>query len=87
MTRPSSRATAVSLTLACALLISACDQKTESAAGQEQPAPKVGIVTLSSESFTLTSELPGRTAAYRIAEVRPQVTGGEIGRASCRERV
>ena len=75
MTRPSSRATAVSLTLACALLISACDQKTESAAGQEQPAPKVGIVTLSSESFTLTSELPGRTAAYRVAEVRPQVTG------------
>ena len=75
MTRPSSRATAVSLTLACALLISACDQKTESAAGKEQPAPKVGIVTLSSESFTLTSELPGRTAAYRVAEVRPQVTG------------
>lgn len=75
MTRPSSRTTAVSLTLACALLISACDQKTESAAGQEQPAPKVGIVTLSSESFTLTSELPGRTAAYRVAEVRPQVTG------------
>ena len=75
MTRPSSRATAASLTLACALLISACDQKTESAAGQEQPAPKVGIVTLSSESFTLTSELPGRTAAYRVAEVRPQVTG------------
>ena len=75
MTRPSSRATAISLTLACALLISACDQKTEPAAGKEQPAPKVGIVTLSSESFTLTSELPGRTAAYRVAEVRPQVTG------------
>ena len=75
MTHPSSRATAISLTLACALLISACDQKTEPAAGKEQPAPKVGIVTLSSESFTLTSELPGRTAAYRVAEVRPQVTG------------
>ena len=75
MTHPSSRATAISLTLACALLISACDQKTEPAAGKEQPAPKVGIVTLSSESFTLTSELPGRTAAYRVAEVRPQVNG------------
>lgn len=75
MTRPSSRATAVSLTLACALLISACDQKTESTAKQEQPTPKVGIVTLSSQSFTLTSELPGRTAAYRVAEVRPQVNG------------
>ena len=75
MTRPSSRATAVSLTLACALLISACDQKSESTAKKEQPAAKVGIVTLSSQSFTLTSELPGRTAAYRVAEVRPQVNG------------
>ena len=75
MTRPSSSATAVSLILACTLFISACDQKTESAAEKEQPAPKVGIVTLSSQSYTLTSELPGRTAAYRIAEVRPQVNG------------
>lgn len=75
MTRPSSRATAVCLTLACAFLISACDKKTETAAGPERPVPKVGIVTLAAESYTLTSELPGRTAAYRIAEVRPQVNG------------
>ncbi|MFP3408919.1 biotin/lipoyl-binding protein, partial [Pseudomonas sp. SIMBA_065] len=26
-------------------------------------------------AFTLTSELPGRTSAYRVAEVRPQVNG------------
>ncbi len=75
MTRPSSTATAVALTLVGALLLSACDKKTDSAAAQEQPAPKVGIVTLSSESHTITSELPGRTAAYRVAEVRPQVNG------------
>lgn len=75
MTRSSSRATAVALTLASALLISACDNKNESATGDKQPAPKVGIVTLSSGSYTLTSELPGRTAAYRVAEVRPQVNG------------
>lgn len=74
MTRPSSSATAVFLTIACALLISACDQPKEPA-NQERPAPKVGIVTLSSQAYTLTSELPGRTAAYRIAEVRPQVNG------------
>ncbi|TBV01266.1 MexA family multidrug efflux RND transporter periplasmic adaptor subunit [Pseudomonas dryadis] len=37
--------------------------------------PSVGIVTLQAEPYTLTSELPGRTAAYRIAEVRPQVDG------------
>ncbi len=75
MTRPSSRATAATVTLACALLISACEQKAEQASQQQQPAPKVGIVTLSAKSYTLTSELPGRTAAYRIAEVRPQVNG------------
>lgn len=74
MTRLSSRATAVSLTLASALLISACEKQPESA-DQAKPAAKVGIVTLSSQPYTLTSELPGRTAAYRVAEVRPQVSG------------
>lgn len=74
MNRPSSRATAASLTLACALLISACEQKSEQAS-QQQPPAKVGIVTLSAQSYTLTSDLPGRTAAFRVAEVRPQVNG------------
>jgi len=37
--------------------------------------PQVGIVTLVSERVALTSELPGRTAAFRVAEVRPQVSG------------
>lgn len=75
MTRPSSRATAVILSLACALLLSACEQNNEPAKPKQQPVPKVGVVTLSSETYTLTTELPGRTAAYRIAEVRPQVNG------------
>ena len=75
MPRPSSRATAVILSLACALLLSACEQSNEPAKPKQQPAPKVGVVTLSSETYTLTTELPGRTAAYRIAEVRPQVNG------------
>lgn len=76
MTRLSSRATAAYLTLACTLLISACDQSAdEPAKNQQQPAAKVGIVTLAAEAYTLTTELPGRTAAYRVAEVRPQVNG------------
>lgn len=33
------------------------------------------MVTLQPQAFTLTTELPGRTTAYRIAEVRPQVNG------------
>ncbi|ELP2195092.1 efflux RND transporter periplasmic adaptor subunit [Salmonella enterica subsp. enterica serovar Champaign] len=40
-----------------------------------QPAPEVGVVTLRPLSLPVTTELPGRTRAYRIAEVRPQVSG------------
>ncbi|HSC82500.1 MAG TPA: efflux RND transporter periplasmic adaptor subunit [Pseudomonas sp.] len=47
----------------------------EDAAPATQQAPKVGVVTLQAQPFTLTAELPGRTSAYRIAEVRPQVDG------------
>ena len=37
--------------------------------------PEVGVVTLKSEPLQITTELPGRTNAYRVAEVRPQVSG------------
>lgn len=47
----------------------------EDAAPAATHAPQVGVVTLQAEPFTLTAELPGRTSAYRIAEVRPQVDG------------
>lgn len=54
-------------------LLSGCQQE-EATAPAAQP-PQVGVVTLQPQAFTLTSELPGRTSAYRIAEVRPQVNG------------
>ena len=47
----------------------------DEAAPPPRQAPTVGVVTLQAEPYTLTTELPGRTAAYRIAEVRPQVDG------------
>lgn len=37
--------------------------------------PQVTVVTLKSQPVTLTRELPGRTNAYLVAEVRPQVSG------------
>lgn len=37
--------------------------------------PEVGVVTLKSELLAITKELPGRTRPYRVAEVRPQVSG------------
>ena len=64
--------TALVSAVALATLLSGC--KKEEAAPAPQ-APLVGVVTVQPQSFTLTSELPGRTSAYRIAEVRPQVNG------------
>jgi membrane fusion protein (multidrug efflux system) len=42
--------------------------------GQGGP-PEVGVLTLSPRSVGIVDELPGRTVAYRVAEVRPQVSG------------
>lgn len=39
------------------------------------PVPEVAVVTVSPQAVLLTTELPGRTTAYRIAEIRPQVSG------------
>lgn len=37
--------------------------------------PEVATATLSPERVVLTEELPGRTSAYLVAEIRPQVNG------------
>ncbi|WP_028695247.1 efflux RND transporter periplasmic adaptor subunit [Pseudomonas cremoricolorata] len=65
--------TALVSAVALATLLSGC--KKEEAPPAAQPAPQVGVITLQPQSFTLTSELPGRTSAFRVAEVRPQVNG------------
>jgi membrane fusion protein (multidrug efflux system) len=50
-----------------------CDRKIE---GQAAPkVPEVAIVAIQPQRVELTTELPGRTSAYRIAEIRPQVNG------------
>jgi membrane fusion protein (multidrug efflux system) len=59
--------------VALASMLSGCNQKQEAAPAP--PPPQVGVVTLQTQAYTLTTELPGRTTAYRIAEVRPQVNG------------
>ena len=39
------------------------------------PVPEVATVTVRPQQVVLTSELPGRTSAYLVAEIRPQVNG------------
>lgn len=44
-------------------------------AGGSPPTPEVAVVTIQKKQIALTTELPGRTSAYLIADVRPQVSG------------
>ena len=61
------------------LLIAAPGVLVSSCAGHSAPTaaarPAVTVVTLRSRPVSLTTELPGRISAYRIADVRPQVGG------------
>jgi membrane fusion protein (multidrug efflux system) len=51
-------------------LFTGCDKKE-----QARPLPEVAVVTLQPERVAITSELPGRTSAFLMAEVHPQVSG------------
>ncbi|WJV55085.1 efflux RND transporter periplasmic adaptor subunit [Prodigiosinella aquatilis] len=62
------------LMLSGGLVLTGCDNKGNQQ-GAHQSLPEVGIVTVAAQPLNITTELPGRTSAYRIAEVRPQVTG------------
>ncbi len=48
-----------------------------SAGGQHMMGgePEVSIVVIKPEDLSLTKDLPGRTSAFRVAEIRPQVSG------------
>jgi len=68
----------VSTTLLATALISCflsagCDRQQPSL--PPRPVPEVSTVTVQTEKIMLTTELPGRTSVYRIAEIRPQVSG------------
>jgi membrane fusion protein, multidrug efflux system len=53
------------------ILLSACHKQ----APPPRPPAEVGFITLKTQPVSIVTELPGRTVAYRIAEVRPQVNG------------
>ena len=50
-------------------------QANQPTAARVAPAPEVAVVTMQEKDVRLTTELPGRTAAYQTAEIRPQVGG------------
>jgi len=62
--------------LALAVLVTAgCDDKKQANGPRPTGPVEVGAITIEPSRVALTTELPGRTTAYRVAEVRPQVNG------------
>ncbi len=70
-----SRATVLTGIFLLSLLLAGCGEQ-KAAGGSPQSGPaEVGVFVVEPQCLTITSELPGRTSAYLIAEVRPQVGG------------
>src|SRR5579871_4759101 len=64
-------AVASTLPAALALLLAGCG----ASGPRQRPPPTVGVVTIEPQAVTLTTEIPGRTSPFEIADVRPQVSG------------
>lgn len=70
-------ATSLKITIALFLMMSVtmfsgCDKPKQA---MTPPPPEVVTFTVQPERIVLMTELPGRTSAHRIAEIRPQVNG------------
>jgi membrane fusion protein (multidrug efflux system) len=62
----------VPILLAAAVGLSSCSR---TAAPPPAALPEVATITVTQRPVLLKTELPGRTAPFRIAEIRPQVNG------------
>jgi membrane fusion protein (multidrug efflux system) len=65
----------LSAAAALSLALGACHQANSQAGAPARPAPEVAVYTVQAQDVPLTTTLPGRTAVFRVSEVRPQVTG------------
>ena len=75
LARPRGVALAALALLALAAVLPACDREVAAAKKGPGGPVEVGVITVTPSTVTLTTELPGRTAAYRVAEVRARVNG------------
>lgn len=71
------RKTTLSLLIASSLFVVGCQPSEEGSSQGSGPAPatEVEVLTVEPTRQALTVELPGRSRAFKEAEVRPQVTG------------
>ncbi|RXJ09938.1 efflux RND transporter periplasmic adaptor subunit [Lelliottia nimipressuralis] len=59
--------------IVCSALLAGCDGSDNAQQGAQ--VPQVTVFVVKSAPLSVTTELPGRTDAFRVAEVRPQVSG------------
>lgn len=69
---PSLRLPASALLTASLLALAACGGKKEQ---PPRPQPIVGVIVAQPGSAAMATELPGRTDAFQVSDVRPQVSG------------
>jgi len=61
--------------LVLGLMLNGCGKPKEGAGPPKGGTPEVAVVAMQPERVSLITELPGRTSALLVAEVRPQVNG------------
>jgi len=57
------------------LMLTACGKQKGAGGPMQSGSPEVGVIVVKPQRVVLTMELAGRTSAYLVAEVRPQVGG------------
>ncbi|NHZ96029.1 efflux RND transporter periplasmic adaptor subunit [Massilia sp. CCM 8734] len=72
--RTAKPAAGLALALGVAVLVAACGNKAPAGAPPSGPA-QVVVHTVAAQPMTVTTELAGRTSAFQMADVRPQVGG------------
>ena len=68
-----SRSTLIAASIA-AIMLSACG-KPPGGPPPAQGTPEVGVIKVEAQRVVFSTELPGRTVPFLIADVRPQVNG------------
>ncbi|WP_371867456.1 efflux RND transporter periplasmic adaptor subunit [Duganella guangzhouensis] len=72
--KPMLRTAGAAALISVLAVMAGCSKSTSEAPHQQQVA-EVGVFKVAQAPLQITTELPGRTSAYEVAEVRPQVGG------------
>lgn len=60
---------------AIAMMFSGCGDRNATGSAPRSVTPEVAVITVQPSQVVLTTELPGRTSPYMVAEIRPQANG------------